>query len=1172
MSDYFFHIRRLALLPGVLAAMWASASMAGPGVFCRDSLPVAGESGQVFPVQVSLPKQASAMGSTVQPAHSVLADGSWYKLAVPAMGVYKIDLTLLSSLGISTTGLSTASIQLFGSGGRMLPEATATPRYADLPEVALQAADGGDGVLNGSDYLAFYAPGPHAWLYDAGSKTFSHQYNLYSDTAYYFLHLGTAGSRMTTDNTPVAAVAPLTTYNYLDFFEKDSLNFLHSGKQWFGAAFGSAAGQQMAGVVRFELPGAPVNGQVLLNVRLAARCFDYSSFGITLNGSQVGVVNMNPVSGNIFEAYATATATGFTASLQQGDASVGLQFGGGNNALGWLDYLEIQAMCPLTLPTKGALVFRNNAAIGQQRTLNLAQSDASTQVWNVTDILHPVQMNTRLQAGTLAFSDNATTLQEYMAFRPADLQTPIAMGIVPNQDLHGIGAANLMIITVPALAEAAHQLAAYHSAHDGLTTQVVHVGDLYTEFASGNPDPTAIRDFLKMLYDRGAAPQYLLLLGAASYDYKRRNPGNDNLVPSYESDASLDPVNSYVSDDYYGLLDDNADISQTNTGTPMRLAIGRLPARSPDDATAVVQKITGYLSPDNFGPWRNGITFTADDGDDNLHLQNADALADTVGAKDAQLNIDKIYLDAYAKQSGAGGSRYPDVNDAIAAGIYKGTLIWNYTGHGNYSRLAEEDVLDQASVDAWDNAHRLPLLITATCDFAPFDNPDYLSLGEYLVLKPKGGAIALMTTTRAVYAYANQTINLSYLEAALTPGPTGNLPSLGNALMYAKNSVYNNFGDIINSRKFQLLGDPALTLAYPALRVVTDSIRQQGAGGVADTLMALGQYQVAGHIADAAGVLQSSYMGELVITVYDKPARMVTRGNDAGSTPATYNLQHNILYKGKQTVSNGRFTFTFAVPQDIDYQAGSGKISYYISNATLDGGGFYHQFQVGGTAPLADTDHTGPVIRLFMNTTAFRDGDLTGQNPVLLADLQDLHGINLTGTGVGHDIVAVLDDSTTFFVLNDFYEAALDSAGAGSIRFPLSGLSTGPHTLTVKAWDTYNNSSTAVVHFVVMTNTTLAAEKVYNYPNPFHDQTRFVFEHNQEGGNLGISVIVYAIDGRRVKKIIYTINAAGSRFDGVQWDGRGENGAKLPPGLYFYNVIVDNGRQQRALGGKLILL
>ncbi|HEY0272198.1 MAG TPA: type IX secretion system sortase PorU, partial [Chitinophaga sp.] len=699
-----------------------------------------------------------------------------------------------------------------------------------------------------------------------------------------------------------------------------------------------------------------------------------------------------------------------------------------------------------------------------------------------------------------------------------------------------------------------------------------HVGDLYTEFACGSPDPTAIRDFLKMQYDRGMAPQYLLLLGAASYDYKHRNPNNDNLVPSFESDASLDPVNSFVSDDYFGLLDDNADISQADNTTPMRLAIGRLPARSATDALAAVQKIIGYHSPDNFGPWRNSITFTADDGDDNLHLQNADALADTVGIADGQLNIDKIYFDAYPKQSGAGGSRYPDVNNAIAAGIYNGTLIWNYTGHGNYSRLAEEDVLDQASVDAWNNTHRLPLMITATCDFAPFDNPDYLSLGEYLVLKPRSGAIALLTTTRAVYAYANQTINLAYLQAALAPGPDGRLPSLGNALMYSKNKIYNNFGDIPNSRKFQLLGDPALTLAYPALRVVTDSIRPLGMSGGADTLRALGQYQVFGHVANAAGTPQPGYQGVLNATVYDKPAQLVTRGNDAGSTPATYNLQHNILYKGKQTVSDGRFTFTFAVPQDIDYQAGAGKISYYTSNATVDGGGFANQFNIGGTAPVSDTDRTGPAIRLFLNTAAFRDGDLTGQDPVLLAFLSDPHGINLTGTGVGHDIMAVLDDATMFFVLNDFYEAALDSAGAGTVRFPLSGLSSGPHTITVKAWDTYNNSSTAVLHFVVKTNTTLAAGKVYNYPNPFHDQTRFVFEHNQEGGYLDLTVMIYATDGKCVKKIVYTINAAGSRFDGVQWDGRGENGAKLPPGLYFYNVIVNNGHQLQALGGKLILL
>lgn len=1141
MPKLIFHIRNLLILPGVLALLGGSTAVAAPVLFPVDTVP----------------------------RHSVLASGRWYKIAIPAAGMYKIDAAFLAGLGVSTTHLNTSTIQLFGTGGHMLPEANAAFRYPDLPEVALEAADGGDGELSGSDYLVFYAPGPHAWSYSGGA--FSHQYNLYSDTAYYFLHLGENGARIAKATTPVATLPPVTSFTYLDFYERDSLNFLHSGKQWVGTQYGSGSGQQLTSSVGFSLPGVPVDGAAQLNVRLAARCFDYGSFKISVNGVTAGTLNMNPVSGDIFEAYASAAATGYAVALSQASAAVGLTFDGGTNALGWLDYLEIQAQCPLRLPAKGMLAFRNAATTGTLSTFDLAGADAQTEVWNVTDLQQPIRQNTLLNNTTLAFSNTAPVLQEYVAFRPADLQTPIAMGAIPNQDLHGLGGADLLIVTVPAFAGAAGLLSDYHRTHDGLSTQVVYMDDLFTEFASGNPDPTALRDFLKMQYNRGQAPRYLLLLGAASYDYKHRNPNNDNLVPSYESDASLDPVNSYVTDDYFGLLDDNADIGNSSSNTPLYLAIGRIPARNTTDANAAVQKITGYHDPANFGPWRNSITFTADDGDANLHLDNADALADTVATAAAQLNTDKIYLDAYPKQSGAGGARYPDVNTAINAGIYKGTLIWNYTGHGNYSRLAEEDILDQAAVNGWDNAHRLPLMITATCDFAPFDNPDYRSLGEDLVLRPKTGAIALLTTTRAVYAYANQTINLAYLQSALTPESNGSLPDLGSAVMYAKNKIYKNFGDITNSRKFQLLGDPALGLAWPALRVVTDSIRTPQ-GGSGDTLQALGQYKIYGHVADAAGALQPAYNGTLDVTLYDKPAQLVTRGNDAGSTPATYSLQHNILYKGKQSVSDGRFTFTFAVPQDISYQAGAGKISYYTSNETQDGGGYFRDFQVAGTALAADTDRTGPSIQLFMNTEAFRDGDLTGPAPVLLAQLQDRHGINLTGTGVGHDIVAVLDDSTTFFVLNDFYEPALDSAGAGSIRFPLSGLADGPHTITLKAWDTYNNSGTAVIHFVVKTNTSLAAEHVYNYPNPFHDQTRFVFEHNQEGGDLKLTVQIYTVDGKRVKKIIYTINAAGSRFDGVQWDGRGDNGTKLPLGLYFYNVLVDNGHQQRVLGGKLILL
>ena len=663
-----------------------------------------------------------------------------------------------------------------------------------------------------------------------------------------------------------------------------------------------------------------------------------------------------------------------------------------------------------------------------------------------------------------------------------------------------------------------------------------------------------------------------MFFGDASFDYKDRIRNNTNYVPAWENNISLDPLATYASDDFFGFLDNNEDINSTLLINYLDVGIGRVPAGNIEEAKNFVDKLIAYHAPVAFGPWRNNLTFIADDEDFNLHLQDAEILTTTAAAVLPGYNQQKIYLDAFRQESGTGGSSYPQANLAINNQVFNGTLIWNYNGHGGARRLAEETILDQESVNSWNNPNRLPLFITATCDFAPYDNPGIRSIGENILLRPKTGGIALMTTTRVVFAFSNRIMNDNYLRIALERSPAGTYKSLGEAVMAAKNYTYQTSGDVVNNRKFTLLGDPAMTIAFPLLKVRTTSIN-----GIAipqiDTLRATDKVLVEGEVTDLQGNLLTGFNGTVYPTVFDKPQTITTLANDPTSLPATFQVQNNVLFKGKASVTNGRFSFSFKVPKDINYQFGNGKISLYADNGVTDANEAFTGVVIGGVGTGTDNDDVGPEIRPYLNDEKFVNGGITNENPVLLVKLADSSGINTAGTGIGHDIIATLDnDNNRFFLLNDFYQSDLDSYQRGIVRFQLPELEPGHHSLRIKAWDVLNNSNEVVLEFTVVQDEELVIDHVLNYPNPFTTKTSFWFEHNKPGQNLQVRLQIFTVTGRIIKMIQQTINSDGTRSSELEWNGRDEYGDKVGRGTYLYKLSVTApGGQRKEKIEKLVI-
>jgi hypothetical protein len=1094
-------------------------------------------------------------------SHSVLATGNWYRISVSEPGIYKMDLAFLNTLGLSGN-IPSAQVRLYGNGGAMLPEPAGAHPLDDLAENAIMVVDGGDGTLNGSDYILFFAPGPDRWEKDSLNQRFTHIKNSYSDKAYYYLSVGGPGLRVSLQPVQPPPAITVNSFSERFFHELDTVNFLSSGREWYGEEFSTAPGRTLSRT--FPLPLSDLLPQpATVITSLAVRSVNVPGhFTVSVNNQPVQQIDVQPISTAQYDVFAHEALTPSGLLLNGNTASVSISYSQGSfNSQGWLNWFEFFCRRNLTLPPGRQLLFRDWNSVGAGSAgFELGNADGNTQVWEITDPLHPVKMNGSLSSGTFRFTNNAGRLREYIAFGNSFL-TPGTAGAVANQDLHNASEKDYLIISPPGFMAQAQRLAAFHQ-QGGKRTLVVTTDQVFNEFSSGIADPTAIRDFVKMYFDRFAAtwsssPKSLLLFGRASFDYKSRISNNTNLVPAYETPVSLDPLTTYTSDDYFGFLQDHEDINSGLVINDLDLGIGRIPARTSEEAKNFVDKVMDYHAPVSFGPWRNNLNFIADDEDNNLHLQDAEILAGTVASTAPVFNLQKIYLDAFVQESGSAGGRYPQANAVINNNIYNGTLLWNYSGHGGPSRLAEEVVLDQQIVNGWNNSHRLPLFITATCDFAPYDNPNLFSLGENLLVRPSTGAIALMTTTRLVFANSNRIINNNYLKLAFQADAGGRYKSLGEAMRTGKNFTYQNSGDIVNNRKFTLLGDPAMTLGFPTQKVVLTKVNGVDVTSQADTLSAAEFVTMEGNVTDPAGNLLGNFNGTAYLTLFDKPQTLTTLANDPGSQPATFTSQENSLFKGKASVVNGRFTLRFKIPRDINYQFGNGRVSLYANDDKRDGNGVSTNIIIGGIASNLGNDNTGPEIRAYLNDERFVNGSITNASPILILKLSDSSGINTGSAGIDHDLVATLDnDNRQYFVLNNFYESELDNFQKGQVRFQLPQLSAGPHTLKIKAWDAMNNSSETVLEFTVVNQDHLQIEHVLNYPNPFTTKTFFWFEHNFPGTDLSVKLEVFTVSGKLIKTITQTINTPGNRSSEIEWDGRDEQGNKIGRGVYIYRLRV----------------
>jgi hypothetical protein len=1118
-------------------------------------------------VVTSNPGNKLARESSVNYASvSVLASGNWYKLSVTQTGIHRITYSDLQNMGINPSSIDPRNIRLYGNGGGMLSESLADYRHDDLAENGIFISGESDGQFDQQDYILFYGESPHKWRYQSFSQAFNHEQNIYSDSTYYFLttDLG-PGKRVTglpSITEPVNAY--VTKFTDYAWHERDLFNLANTGRVWYGEVFDVATSYDF----NYTFPDIDLTSPAYFRAYVAANSVASTSFKFFSGNNEILSANISGIPSDPYAPYARPYIGSNWFTPSSGDINIRITYQKNiSSSIGWLNYFEINVTRNLVF-SGAQMSFRDPASVapGTIAEFTLGNAGQNVQVWNVTDPTNARRVVTSQSGGSQVFRLPNNTLAEFIAFDGSSYLPVSPAGKVANQNLHGTGPTEMIIITNSLFREQADRLAAFHEINDGLTLLVADISQVYNEFSSGAQDLTAIRDFLKMLFDTapaGGEPKYLLLFGDASFDYKNIKGKNSNLMPTWEDDESLKLVNSIATDDYFGFLDGPGD-------NMLDIGIGRFPVQTVEQATVAVDKVIQYSTntPDVMKDWRNYICFIADDEDANLHLNQAEEMAEFTNNNYGVYNIDKIYVDAFPQVSTPGGQRAPEVNKAINNRIDKGLLVMNYTGHGGEVGLGHERFMEISDINSWANYDRMPVFITATCEFTRFDDPDRVSAGEYAYLNPSGGAIALFSTTRATYGGSNFNLNTDLFD-----------------IMFEKNGEeYYRFGDLIrlaknqggvvdNDKKFVLIGDPALHLAYPQHEVVTTRINGEDISSTPDTVQALSKITVEGEVLLATKG-NTGFNGTIYPVVFDKPSRISTLLTDPTSRPDTFNLQNNILYKGKAQVTDGKFSFTFIVPKDIAYKYGFGKISYYAANDSEDAHGFYRNILVGGFNPSIEPDDAGPAVELFMNDEFFQFRGITDENPNMLAFVSDNSGINTVGSGIGHDIVAILDGNMEKpIILNDFYEANLNSYSSGTIRFPFHNLEEGLHKLSLKVWDVFNNSTEAYLEFYVIKSEKFVVDEVSNYPNPFSTGTSFVFSHNQAEGQLNISIRIYSLDGQVIKTIEKSISPTGYNSGPIYWDGSTDSGNRLSEGMYIYRIQVENETGQGdGKSGKLILV
>jgi hypothetical protein len=1084
--------------------------------------------------------------------NSILEKGDWFKIGVLESGVFKIDKNFLEKNNISTNGLDPKKIQVYGSGyNGALPQLNSKSNKINPQEIQIRFSGNSNDIFEENEFIYFYLQSSDKIYFDIESNRIKTEKNIYTDTAYYFVKIDGDKSRVINleeSTTNFEDEINNVFFNYR--YENDLYNIIQSGRYWYGEIF-SPGNSLSIPLNEFFVE----NSNVSLELGLVSRSTVPSSFTVSIDNSELSTFEMNTIKEGIYGNKILSQVEMMDFNYPPNGGYINLKYSGTNSAISYLDYVDVTGIIELNSYSSSNLLFYSLAENKRLfRKYNISSNKYhgidengknNLKFWNISDSYNIYELETIYENDNYYVIKNDSLYSRNIVFDIKNIIYPIFSKKVENSNiLNGISP-DLLIITHNDFFKEAKRIKTLRE-EEGLLVSVTNIKDIFNQFSSGNQDVSSIRNYIKYIYNTSSKKlKYVLLFGDCSYDYKDRIPNNTNFIPIYQSYNSFNNIYSFSSDDYFGFLENNEGIwiENLNGDHDLEVSIGRIPSNNISDSKDYVDKLYTYSKKNQvIGDWKKNIFLIADDGDNNVHQNDAENHFNLLNEQNPEYNIRKIYLDNYRQEVINGVKLSNQTKYKLDDAIDKGSMIVNYIGHGNEFFWTEEKILDDNSIYNWNNRSKLPLFITATCEFGKFDDPLITSGGELLLNKGNGGAIALLTTTRPVFSQTNFRLNNQFYKNVFSK-IDDDFRRLGDIFVDTKN---NSLSGPIN-RNFALLGDPSLKLIYPKYSISIEKI---------DTLKSGGKIVISGDIVDSNNDKIETFNGEIFSEVFDKISTKLTLGDE--SDPYSFNEWDDVIFKGNSSIINGSFSFEFTVPVNIEYNFDKGKINLFATDTiSFQEAIGYSEFIIGGTSNEFKSDNTGPDLNIYIDDLDFQSGDIVSKSPLLIVKAYDDNGINLTNMNSYQKMIGIIDDTMTV-ILNDYFSYNKNDFQEGFIRYPLGELGNGKHKIEIKITDNYNNLSSNSVVFIIGEDNRLNIKNVMNFPNPFSDFTTFKFDLPQDDPSVYVILDVYDLRGNKVFEYQKTYEFPSSVIDDIYWNGNDLNNYPLPQGMYIYKLHVSN--------------
>lgn len=1111
---------------------------------------------------------AMALEADYFPHTGVLASGRWIKVSVDTDGLYRIPASTLRSWGFADA----SRVRVYGMSGARMPDVLTPANVpSDLPLLQNEV------MADGS--IVFYASGPGSWIADQENFLY-YEPNIYSSKAYYFITesdvearaFASEGSGGTNSGNSRA-----TTFNQYLHHEKELTSPGEAGPLLTGEDFRYTPTRDFD----FRLPASPVaEGEVGVRISFVSRYTEGTpsltvnipgttianySTRLTLSGLSKythGAETIFKRSGVISPDHNAGTTPTLRATLSLKASST--------PAISALNSITIRYERALAMPSDGYLLFTHtarNLALTTERTDGL-------KIWNVTDPMNIASVATSSATGGRIEFDNANSgLSFFAAFLPnATLPAPTFEQAMTNRDLHAMDSPDMVIISPQEYMAQAQRLADYHaSSADSLHAEVINTEDIYNAFSAGRAEPAGIRNFLKMLYDRGSVGEgrplrYLIIMGRMTFDNRRflDISGKFPTVPGWSPRAlrtSLSDNEGYFTDDFYAMLDDNSCNDMRRDS--LRIAVGRVPVTNASEAKNVVDKTLEYARGARRSAWKQRLLLLADDGDRGIHLRQSEGFVSGFFNKPGVPFIPrKIYLDAFTRQGGI----YVQARENMYRDLDEGVVWWNFIGHASPTSWTGDGVLSYSDLNSLYLRH-LPFIYAATCDFVRLDASN-ISGAELIYKERNGGCIGVISATRPVYIAENGPLSAAVGRALAIRDANGLILPPGEIYRRAKNDIRDSYGrpqPDDNRLRYVFIGDPALRLAVPSNQVIIDSINGTPVGDEENppVIQAMSRSQITGHIRRADGYLADSFNGTITIDIMDAEETTTTTPED-DADPENFEELGSRVFTGAAKVENGRFSIDVAMPSELrqNYRPAAIGTYAYDENTDDEAAGFFRDFYVYGYDEDAPADNNAPVIEsIVLNHSSFRNGDIVNPSPMVIARVTDDIGINISGAGIGHQLTLTLDSLRTYNDVASYYTPYSDGTPGGIINYPLEDLTDGVHSLQLRVWDTSGNSERAIIDFGVASDLAPKIYDIYSDANPASTVANFYLSHDRPDSMIDVTVTVYDLLGHAIWS-----GSSSGRSDmflsiPVSWDLTDSAGRRVNRGIYLYRAtITDNGR------------